>query len=132
MSTVLLLARHAACAVVLTAAVYLAAPAAQVPASARYHTYDELTAELRALAKSHANLVRLVDLGRSHEGRSVWAVELANAGGSATPTDARPALFVAANFEGDQIIGSEIALHLAGHLATAYATSAEVKRVLDD
>ncbi len=113
-------------------AVLFAVPAAQTPGAARYRTYDELTAELRALAKSHASLVRLVDLGRSHEGRSVWAVEIANAAAGTTPPDARPALFVAANFEGDQIVGSELALHLARHLATSYATSAEVKRVLDE
>lgn len=131
MSTILLIGRRIGLAVALVAAVLLAVPAAQAPGAPRYRTYDELTAELRALAKSHSSLVRLVDLGRSHEGRSVWAVEIANAAGT-TPPDARPALFVAANFEGDQIVGSEIALYLARYLATSYAASAETKRVLDD
>ena len=100
-------------------------PAADAP---RYKTYDELTASLRALAQSSPTLVKLVDLGKSVEGRSVWAVEVASGSGA----DARPALLVAANFEGDQVIGSELALALAKHLASAYATDAAVKRLLDE
>ena len=60
----------------------------------------------------------------------MWAVEIANTAGPAL--DARPALLVAANFEGDQLIGSELALYLARHLATSYANDAQVKKLLDD
>jgi hypothetical protein len=104
-------------------------PVAQTADTARYRTYDELTTALRSLAKSHASLVKVVEIGKSHEGRSVWAVEIAN--GAGTPVADRPALLVAANLEGDQLIGSEIAVHLAQHLATSYAADADVKRVLD-
>ena len=107
-----------------------AAPVAQSPDAARYRTYDELTSALRALAQANANVVTLVDLGKSHEGRSVWAVELANRSGAAI--DGRPALLVAANLEGDQVIGSELALHLARHLARAYASDPQVKTLLDE
>jgi len=70
----------------------------------RYHTYDQLTAALRELAKAHPNLAKVVEVAKSREGRSVWAIEIANAAG--TPPPARPALMIAANFEGDQVIGS--------------------------
>lgn len=108
----------------------LDAPAvlAQTPDAPRYRTYDELTAALRGLAQANAGLVKLVDLGKSHEGRSVWAVEVA----SGSKADARPALLVAANFEGNQVIGSELALLLARHLTSSYATDAEVRNLLDD
>jgi len=92
-----------------TVAVGQAPPTTDAP---RYRTYDELTASLGALAQTNPSLVKLVDLGKSHEGRSVWAVEVA----SGARADARPALLVAANFEGDQVIGSELALSLARHL----------------
>ncbi|MDQ3169050.1 MAG: M14 family metallopeptidase, partial [Acidobacteriota bacterium] len=117
----------------LALAVSAAVPSAQAPGAPGYKTYDQLTASLRALAQSHGNLVKLVDLGKSHEGRSVWAVEVANpsTGAGAAPVDQRPALLVAANLEGDQLIGSELALYLARHLATSYATDAKVKALLD-
>ncbi len=74
----------------------------------RYHTYDELTAALRELAKTHTNLARLVEVAKTREGRSVWAIEIGNPAG--TPLAERPALLIAANLEGDQVIGSELAL----------------------
>ena len=80
--------------------------------------------------KPISGLVKLADIGKSHEGRTVWAVEIAGGGG--VPADARPALLVAAAFEGDQLIGSELALHLARHLATSYASDAQVKKALDE
>lgn len=107
-----------------------AGPVAQTADTGRYKTYSEMTAGLRGLARSNGNLVKLVDLGKSHEGRSIWAVEVANIAG--TPVDTRPALLVAANFEGDQVIGSELALYLARHLVTSYAGAAHVKKLLDE
>ena len=112
------------------AAVTLAAApaAAQTTTDApRYRTYDELTRALRGLSQANASLVKLVDLGKSGEGRSVWALEIAS---GASP-DARPALLVAANFEGDQLIGSELALALARHLVSSYTGDAKVKALLD-
>lgn len=99
-----------------------------IPDAPRYRTHEELTASLKALAQANASLVKLVDLGKSHEGRSVWAVEIA----SGSHKDARPALLVAANFEGDQLIGSELALFLARHLASSYGSDAAVKKLLDE
>lgn len=101
---------------------------AQTTDAARYRTYDELTAALRGLAQANPGLVKLVDLGKSHEGRSVWALEVA--GGSSPHR--RPALLVVANFEGNQVIGSELALFLARHLTSSYSTDAAVKKLLDE
>ena len=87
----------------------------------RYHNYEELTAALRELAKTHANLARLVEVAKTREGRSVWAIEIGNPAG--TPLAERPALLIAANLEGDQVIGSELALFVAEALLTGYATN---------
>ena len=95
----------------------------------RYHTYDELTAALRDLAKTHATLAKVVEVAKTREGRSVWAIEIANPAG--TPVNERPALLIAANFEGDQLIGSELALYVAERLLTGYATDATIKARLD-
>ena len=94
------------------ACVLLAATPHQPLAAAdytRYHSYDDMTAALRELAKTHSTLARLVEVAKTREGRVVWAIEIANSAG--TPVAERPALLVAANFEGDQLIGSELALY---------------------
>ncbi|HEY0875319.1 MAG TPA: M14 family zinc carboxypeptidase, partial [Vicinamibacterales bacterium] len=95
----------------------------------RYHTYEELTTALRDLAKSHANLAKLVEIAKTREGRTVWAIEIANPAG--TPLAERPALLIAGNLEGDQVIGSELALYIAENLLTGYASNPTIRQRLD-
>ena len=95
----------------------------------RYHTYEEMSAALRDLAKTHAKLAKLVEVAKTREGRTVWAIEIANPAG--TPVAERPALMIGANFEGDQLIGSQLALYVAEHLLTGYAGNPDIKQRLD-
>jgi hypothetical protein len=95
----------------------------------RYHNYEELTAALRGLTKAHANLAKLVEVAKTREGRTVWAIEIGNPAG--TPLAERPALLIAANLEGDQVIGSELALFVAEALLTGYAGTPAIKARLD-
>lgn len=126
----LLLGRVAWLAAALLAVVAGGRPAALAAADyTRYHTYEQMTAALRELAKAHPNLAKLVEVAKTREGRSVWAIEIANPAG--TPVAERPALLVAASFEGDQVIGSEIALFVAEGLLTGYATNPTIKQRLD-
>ena len=96
----------------------------------RYHNYAELTAELQGLVRAHGEIARLVPIGESHAGRTIWAVEIARSGG--VPVAERPALLIAANLEGDQVIGSELALFTTEWLLTQYATNPDVKRRIDE
>lgn len=95
----------------------------------KYHTYDEMSAALRDLAKTHTKLAKLVEVAKTREGRTVWAIEIANPAG--TPVAERPALMIAANFEGDQLIGSQLALYVAEQLLTGYASDPTIKQRLD-
>lgn len=107
--------------------------ASQAPLAAadytKYLTHEELTAALRDLAQTHAKLARLVEVAKSREGRTVWAIEIANPAG--TPVAERPALLVAANFEGDQLIGSQLSLYVAEQLLTGYASDPAITQRLD-
>ncbi|MBZ5495354.1 MAG: hypothetical protein LAP85_03050 [Acidobacteriia bacterium] len=104
----------------------MASPAADF---SKYHTYAELTTTLQSLVKDHADIAKLVEIGKTRENRSIWAVEIMNAAGSASPT--RPALLVAANFEGDHLVGSELAVYIIDYLLSNYATSPQVKQQID-
>ncbi len=96
----------------------------------RYHTYAEMTAALQALAGAHDEIARISSIGKTRGGRDIWAVEIANPAG--VPPAKRPALLVAANFEGDHLVGSEIALSVVEFLLKSYAGNAEVKQRLDN
>ncbi len=117
-------------AVVLAAMLmWLLAPAATAADFAKYHTFQELTAELRAIAAANPSIAKIASIGKTREGRDIWAVEIANPAG--VPLDQRPALLIAANFEGDHLIGSELALYLADFFVRGYASDAAVKQRLD-
>ena len=120
-------------AAVLPALLGLLLAGAAGPASAqdppKYHTYAEMTAALQALANAHKSAARLQSLGKTRGGRDIWALEIANSDG--LPPAKRPALLLAANFEADHLVGSEIALSVAEFLLKGSATDPGIKRALD-
>jgi hypothetical protein len=90
-----------------------------VPTFDRYLRYDELTAELHALAAEHPDLLELTSIGRSHEGRDIW---LATVTDSSTGRHRdKPAHWVDANIHATELTGSVAALHLVHHLVTSDA-----------
>ena len=95
----------------------------------KYHTYAELTSMLQSMVNAHPDIAKLRSLGKTLGGKDIWMVEIANPAG--VPAKERPALFIAANFEADHLIGSEIALFLADFLLKGYPSNAEVKQRLD-
>ena len=43
-----------------------------------YHDYAETSAALAAAAEAHPGILRLFSIGRSHEGREIWAVKISD------------------------------------------------------
>jgi len=96
----------------------------------KYHTYAELTGALRLMVNDHKNISKLESIGKTLEGRDIWMVEIANPKG--VPVEQRPALFIGANFEGDHLIGSEIALYIVDYLLKNYNSNSEVREKIDN
>ena len=106
---------------------------AGIPAGAqappKYHDHAGLTKALQALAGAAGPTARLESIGKTRNGRDLWVLEIANPGG--VPADKRPALLIAAGFEGDYLAGGEIALAVAEYLVKNAASDPEVKSRLD-
>ena len=106
---------------------------AGVPAGAqappKYHDHAALTKALQALVGAARATARLESIAKTRGGRDIWALEIANPGG--VPPGKRPALLIAAGFEGDHLVGSEIALSVAESLVKNAASDPEVKSRLD-
>jgi hypothetical protein len=106
----------------------LAAGPARAQEPPKYHDQAGLAKALQGLAAAHKTIARLESIGKSRGGRDIWALEIAGPGGVA-PRE-RPALLIAAGFEGDHLVGSEIALAVASTLLTGAGTDAAVKERL--
>jgi hypothetical protein len=95
-----------------------------------YRTYEQVTEMMQTMADHHPDITSLQSLGKTLEGRDVWMLQVANPAG--VPVDQRPALLVAANFEGDQLIGSELALATAHHLLHEYEADEAIQALVDE
>jgi len=89
--------------------------------STAYLDFDGLTRELRALTNG-TDRARLRSLGRSHEGRDIWLVEIGNPAGA--PLDTRPAVLLVGNLSGDHLLGSALALETVRYLLAGGSDSA--------
>jgi predicted deacylase len=77
-----------------------------------------MTEHLAWLARSEPNLVRVGELARSQEQRTVWMVEIG--AGSADDRITRPALLVVAGIEGNDLVGPFAVLSWIDRLVAQY------------
>lgn len=81
-----------------------------------YFAYDELTANLKFLAETHKELVKLYSLNQTAGGRSIWAVEVTDL----TTGDyaLKAAFYVDGNHHAGEVTGSMCALYFLDYLLT--------------
>lgn len=92
------------------------APARAAVSYEDYHRLAEVERQLRSWSGSHPE-VKLLDIGKSAGGRTIWVAQVAAAG--SIPPESRPAVFVGANLAGWHNAGTEAALHLVERLLSA-------------
>jgi hypothetical protein len=95
-----------------------------------YLTYDELTRAVKSLVDSHKDLATVQSVGKTAQGRELWMITIAKTG--SVPVGERPGLLIAANLEGDHLIGSSLSLEIARYLADGYATDDKIRNTLDN
>jgi hypothetical protein len=74
----------------------------------RYLSYDELTHQVRTWAERFPEIVKLVSLGKSGEGRDLWQLVI-----GPEPERVRPSVWVDGNMHASELAGSSAALAIA-------------------
>lgn len=90
-------------------------------------THTQLARELSALVAHHPKLATRHQIGMSREGRELYALRIT----AAKEPELQPAILLIANLEGPRVFESGVATHHARKLLGDYATSKEVKELLD-
>jgi hypothetical protein len=117
-------------AAVLLCIILLMFPAGEVQAAQSadgYHNYTTLTQALKSAAAVNPQVAKLISIGKSLKGRDLWLLQIS---GKGDPL-AKQALLIAANLEGDHVIGSEVALGIAESLIRGYGREEAVTKALD-
>jgi len=95
----------------------------------RYYTAGETEQILRELHELYPELTELRSIGTSHQGRTLWLMEVtAEITG---PAADKPALYLDGGIHAGELTGSQVALYALGHLLTRYGWDPEVTRLLE-
>ncbi|MGH3916172.1 MAG: M14 family metallopeptidase [Pseudonocardiaceae bacterium] len=97
------------------------------PRFAGYHTYDELTTELRTIAEVHPDVVTLASYGQSVQGRALPLVKISDA--VRTDEDEPEVLFSCAQHAREHLT-VEMCLHIVQRLADGYGTDPAVTELV--
>ena len=100
-----------------------------LPQAEGYHTFDQIHAELEQLATAHPDRARLVSLGKTGEGRDIWALKISK--GADGDTSTKPGVVFTGNHHAREWMSMEVPLQLAKDLVEKYDSDPQMKARVD-
>jgi hypothetical protein len=116
-------------ALLLGSAAPVAAASPDFPArDSRFHNFPEMVAEIQATEAAHPDRVDMFSIGKSYQGRDIWAAKISDNVGVDEP---EPEILFDALHHAREHLTVEQALYLLRVLANDYDTDATVKALVD-
>jgi len=94
----------------------------------RYHSYSEMVADIRAVAAAHPDIVRAFSIGKSYQGRDIWAAKVSD---NVNVDENEPEVLIDALHHAREHLTVEQALYVLHTLADGYASDPTVTRLVD-
>ena len=91
-------------------------------------TFDQYVARMQALELAHSNIVDLVEIGQSVQGRDLYCMEISDNPGL---DENEPEFKYTANHHGDETTGIEMTMRFAELLANSYGTDPLITDMVD-
>jgi murein tripeptide amidase MpaA len=104
-------------------------PATPSPRFDTFYKYDALTRLLFDYADAHPDLVSVVSIGKSHEGRDIWVAIVTNT--ATGPDTDKPAFWADGNIHAAELTASTACLYYLHHLVTGHGTDRQITQLLD-
>ncbi len=103
------------------------------PATSRgeYPSPEATLKKVQDVAKAHPDLVKLTEIGKSVEGRSLTFARLTAPDSASNPIEKRPEFKYIANMHGDEIVGRELMVLLIQDLANQYGKDSRITKMMD-
>src|SRR3990172_4826400 len=93
-----------------------------------YHNYPEMVAALEQAAADHPEIVSLFSIGRSYQGREIWAAKVSD---NVAEDEAEPEVLIDALHHAREHLTTEQALAVLRWLTDDYGTDETVTRLVD-
>ncbi len=94
-----------------------------------YYSYAQVNEALKALNRAYPELTKVEVVGKSDEGRDIYALTINNPK-TGEPLS-KPGVYVDGNIHGNEIQAGEVCLYLANRLLTYYGKIREITEVVD-
>jgi len=94
----------------------------------RYHTNAQMVAEIHAVEAAHPDLVDVLSIGKSHQGRDIWVAKVSD---NVAVDEPEPEVLVDALHHARERLSLEQALAFLATLTGDYATDPAVRAVVD-
>ena len=95
----------------------------------RYYTNEDVVEALKLLHTTFPQLTKLEIIGKSEEGREIYALTINNSKTGETLT--KPGVYVDGNIHGNEIQAGEVCLYFANMLLTKYGENEKITKVVD-
>lgn len=95
---------------------------------AQYHTYATLTADMQQIATDHPDIVRLVSIGQSVQGRELWMMKISK---NPDLEEDEPEFAYISSMHGDEVVGKEMLYHLIDYMTDNYGSDSRVTTLVD-
>ena len=95
----------------------------------RLHDYDEVVQLCQKLVAAYPELLTMESIGKSVEGRDMWALTLNVK--STGAHDSKPGMYIDANIHGNEVQGAETVLYTIWYLTKSYGNVAQLTELMD-
>lgn len=95
----------------------------------RYYTVEETYEHMRSLARAYPDLVEVMSIGESGQGRELLVAVITAPGADHTK---KPAMWIDGSIHANEIQATEVVLYSLWYLATYYGHNDEITGLLDD
>lgn len=95
----------------------------------KFYTFDELTDFLRAGCDAYPGLASMDSIGKSYEGRDIWAVTLTSQ--ETGPARDKPAMYIDGNIHAGEVTGCAVCMYTIQYLLNNYENDNLATHLLD-
>lgn len=93
-----------------------------------YHTYAEVAADSAAVAAAHPDIVSRFSIGKSYQGRDLWAVKISD---NVAVDEYEPEVLYDGGHHSDEHMGVEMTLRIMHWLADGYGVDPRITSIVD-
>jgi carboxypeptidase T len=93
-----------------------------------YHSYTEVAAEVAAAAAAHPGLVKRFSIGKSYQGRDIWAVKVSD---NVNVDEAEPEVMFDGTHHADEHMATEMTLRIFHWLVDGYGSDARITHIVN-